>query len=75
MSYAPSLTQNGHMISNYFVIALRNLRKHLNYSLINIAGLSLGLSVCLLLTVWVRHELGYDTFHQNYNRLYRLGLE
>jgi putative ABC transport system permease protein len=63
------------MISNYLLIALRNLRKHFNYSIINIAGLSLGLTVCLLLTMWVRHELSYDTFHRNYNRLYRLGLE
>src|SRR5688572_8255808 len=63
------------MFTNYVRVAFRNLRKHFNYSVINIAGLSLGLTVCLLLTMWVRHELSYDTFHQNYNRLYRLGLE
>lgn len=63
------------MISNYLRIALRNLRKHFNYSVINIAGLSLGLTVCLLLTLWVRHELSFDSFHRDYHRLYRLGLE
>lgn len=63
------------MVSNYIRIALRNMRKHFTYSVINIAGLSLGLTVCLLLTVWVRHELSFDTFHSNYDRLYRLGLE
>jgi putative ABC transport system permease protein len=63
------------MINNYLLIALRHIRKHFNYSLINIAGLSLGLAICLLLTIWVRHELSFDSFHTNYQRLYRLGLE
>src|SRR5690242_20354479 len=63
------------MINNYLLIALRHLRKHFNYSFINIAGLSLGLAICLLLTKWVRHELSFDSFHSNYDRLYRLGLE
>jgi len=74
MSYAGSSTKIS-MISNYIRIALRNIRKHFSYSVINIAGLSLGLTVCLLLTVWVRHELSFDRFHANYDRLYRLGLE
>jgi putative ABC transport system permease protein len=63
------------MINNYIRIALRNLRKHFSYSVINITGLSLGLTVCLLLTAWVRHELSYDKFHTNYHNLYRFGLE
>lgn len=63
------------MLQNYVLIALRNLRKHFNYSIINIAGLSLGLTVCLLLTIWVRHELSFDTFHKNYGQLYRLSME
>jgi putative ABC transport system permease protein len=63
------------MINNYVLIALRHIRKHFNYSIINIAGLSLGLAICLLLTIWVRHELSYDKFHTKYDQLYRLGLE
>jgi putative ABC transport system permease protein len=63
------------MINNYLLIALRHIRKHFNYSIINIAGLSLGLAICLLLTIWVQHELSYDSFHANYKRLYRVALE
>src|SRR5687768_3407306 len=63
------------MINNYLLIALRHIRKHFNYSIINIAGLSLGLAICLLLTIWVQHELGFDSFHTNYDRLYRVSLE
>jgi putative ABC transport system permease protein len=63
------------MLNSYLLLALRHLRKHFNYSIINITGLSLGLAICLLLTIWVRHELSFDSFHVNYSRLYRLGLE
>jgi putative ABC transport system permease protein len=63
------------MIGNYVMIALRNLRKHFTFSMINIAGLSLGLSTCLLLMIWIRHELSYDKFHTNYENLYRVSLE
>lgn len=63
------------MLGNYVMIALRNLRKHLTYSMINIAGLSLGLATCLLLMVWIRHELSFDKFHTNYDKLYRVSME
>jgi putative ABC transport system permease protein len=63
------------MIGNYLLIALRNLRKHFSYSLINIAGLGLGLATCLLLSLWIRHELSYDTFHTKLDRTYRVAME
>src|SRR5437868_3973095 len=63
------------MINNYLLIALRHIRKHFNYSIINIAGLSLGLTICLLLTIWVQHETSFDSFHKDYKRLYRVALE
>jgi putative ABC transport system permease protein len=63
------------MIGNYLLIAIRNLRKHFSYSLINIAGLGLGLATCLLLSLWIRHELSYDTFHTKLDRTYRVSLE
>jgi len=53
------------MFKNYFIITLRNIRKHTLHSVINIAGLSLGLFVCLLIFLWVQNELGYDRFHVN----------
>jgi putative ABC transport system permease protein len=53
------------MFKNYFIITLRNIRKHTLYSVINIGGLSIGMSVCLLIFLWVQDDLGYDRFHVN----------
>lgn len=53
------------MLKNYFIITLRNIRKHTLHSVINVAGLSLGLFVCLLIFLWVQNELKYDRFHVN----------
>ncbi|HEX8059418.1 MAG TPA: ABC transporter permease [Cyclobacteriaceae bacterium] len=63
------------MIGNYLLIAFRNLRKHFSYSAINIAGLGLGLATCLLLSVWIRHELSYDDFNTKVDRIYRASME
>lgn len=60
------------MIKNYFKIALRNLQRHKGFSLINVLGLTIGLTCCFLIMVFVRHELSYDTFHSKYDRIYRL---
>ncbi|MDH5385615.1 MAG: ABC transporter permease, partial [Candidatus Aminicenantes bacterium] len=53
------------MLRNYFLMTLRNIRKHTLHSVINIAGLSLGMAVCLLIFLWVQNEFGYDRFHVN----------
>lgn len=63
------------MIKNYLLISFRNLRKHFSYSLINIFGLSLGLSTFILLMIWIRYELSYDTFHTQAGRIYRASME
>lgn len=63
------------MLKNYFKIAYRNLTKFKAYSIINIAGLAIGLTCCLLITLYVRQELNYDRFHANANRIYRIGIE
>jgi putative ABC transport system permease protein len=60
------------MIKNYLKIAYRNLLQHKVFSLINILGLTIGLTCCFLIMVFVRHELSYDTFHEKYDRIYRL---
>lgn len=67
----PGLNQNV-MLRNYLKIALRNLRKHRTYSLINIIGLAIGLTSCLLITVYVRSELSYDRFWTHGDRIYRV---
>lgn len=60
------------MITNYIKTALRNLRKNPGYSFINIAGLAIGIACCLLINAIVTHEMSYDQFHVNLDRLYRL---
>ena len=63
------------MFRNYVLIGIRSLQKHRFYSIINIAGLGLGLAACLLLVTWIIHELSYDKFHNNAGRIYRSSLE
>ncbi|MBN2519343.1 MAG: ABC transporter permease [Bacteroidales bacterium] len=63
------------MIINYFKIVLRNINKHKVYSLINIFGLSIGLTCSMLIIIYVYHELSYDRFHENADRIFRLGSE
>ncbi|MEO6491176.1 MAG: FtsX-like permease family protein [Ferruginibacter sp.] len=61
------------MITNYFKIAWRNLMKHKVFSFINIFGLSIGLTCCLLITLYLKHELSYDMAHMDSDRIYQLG--
>ncbi len=60
------------MIRNYLSIALRNLRKNTLFSLINIAGLAIGLAASIMIWLWVYDELSYDRFHENSARIYRV---
>jgi putative ABC transport system permease protein len=63
------------MIKNYFKIAWRNIVRHKGYSLINISGLTVGITACLLIFVVVQYELSFDTFHTNYKNLYHIVTE
>jgi putative ABC transport system permease protein len=60
------------MIINYIKIALRNLAKHRFFSLLNIAGLALGMSACLTVILIIRDQLSYDHFHPRSERLFRV---
>lgn len=60
------------MIRHYLAVALRHLRRQFGYSFINIAGLAISLTCCLLLTLYIRHELSYDRFHRNADQIYRI---
>ncbi|MBY0434330.1 MAG: ABC transporter permease [Cyclobacteriaceae bacterium] len=60
------------MLRNYLKIAFRSLIKNRTYSLINILGLSVGISVSLIIFLYVSHEYSYDRFHANANNVYRL---
>ena len=63
------------MVKNYFLIALRSIRKNFAYSLINVVGLALGLTICILIVIWIQHELSFDRFHQPTGNIYRASLE
>ncbi|MDW3191720.1 MAG: ABC transporter permease [Cytophagales bacterium] len=60
------------MFKNYVTTALRNLRKHSFYSLINILGLSIGLSCFILIAVYVQDEMSYDQMHSDLEHIYRM---
>lgn len=62
------------MLRNYFKIALRNLRKHKGYALMNIAGLATGLACCWMILLFVQDELSFDRFHEHRERIYRVTL-
>ena len=57
------------MVKNYILTAWRNLLKNKIFSLINIIGLAIGLSVCMLMLEYVEHERSYDRFHANADRI------
>lgn len=60
------------MIRNLLRIALRNLRKDKWYSLLNILGLTIGITFSLFLIFYVTDELSYDRFNKNADRIYRI---
>src|SRR5690606_38718603 len=62
------------MIRNYILVALRNIRKHKFFATINISGLTVGLTACLFIFVYIKDELSYDRFHQDAESIYRIGL-
>jgi putative ABC transport system permease protein len=60
------------LFSNYFKIGLRKIKRQKLYSLINIAGLAVGLACCAVIILYVTNELSYDTFHKDADRIYRV---
>jgi putative ABC transport system permease protein len=60
------------MFRNYFKTAWRNLVKNKFYSFINIAGLTLGLTVGILILLWVQDEYNFDSFHKNAKNIIKL---
>ncbi|MGD2294289.1 MAG: ABC transporter permease [Candidatus Aminicenantes bacterium] len=60
------------LLWNYFKIALRRIRRQKGYSFINITGLTIGLTCCILIFFWVQHELSFDRFHKKTKQIYRV---
>src|SRR6476646_6453808 len=63
------------MLKNYFKTAFRNLWKNKTASAINIWGLTIGLTCCLLIALYIQHELSYDNFQTKGNRIARVIME
>jgi ABC-type antimicrobial peptide transport system permease subunit len=57
------------MYKSYFKIAWRNLKKNKGYSSINIIGLAVGMTVAILIGLWIRDELSFDSYFKNRDRL------
>jgi putative ABC transport system permease protein len=61
------------MLKSYIKIAWRNLMKNKTFSFINVFGLSIGLTCCLLISLYIYHELSYDSYHTQGDNVYQLG--
>lgn len=62
------------MFKNYLKVAFRNILKYKFFSLINILGMTIGVTACLLIALYVTNELSYDRFHEQANKIYQVGL-
>ena len=60
------------MLKNYFLIACRNLVRHKSFSLLNIFGLTIGLTCSILIYLWVKDEMSYDRFNTQASSIYRI---
>ncbi len=63
------------MIKSYFKIGWRNLLHNKGFSFINIFGLSVGMTACVLIMLYVADEMSYDKHHKDGDRVYRIGTE
>ena len=63
------------MFKNYFTTVLRNFWRNKAFSMINVLGLSIGISAALVIFLIVHYEFSYDTFEKNGDRIYRVVLD
>lgn len=60
------------MLHNMFTIAWRNANRHKQFTLLNVLGLSIGITASLLIGLYVMNEMSYDNFHEKGDRIYRV---
>ena len=60
------------MIKNFLLITLRNFVRNRNYTLINVLGLSIGLTSCIIIFLLITYELSFDKFNSKYDHIYRI---
>jgi putative ABC transport system permease protein len=63
------------MIKNYIKIAWRNLVGQKFYSVLNVLGLTVGIASCLLIVLYIQHELSYDRYHANASKIHRVAFK
>jgi ABC-type antimicrobial peptide transport system permease subunit len=60
------------MLKNYFKTAFRSLMRNRNYTIINIAGLAVGIAVCMTIFIIIQFQTSFDNFHAKKDRVYRV---
>ena len=63
------------MITIYLKTALRNILRNKTFSFINIAGLAIGMSACIIIFLFIKYEYSFDSFNKKANRIYRINVE
>lgn len=63
------------MLRNHIFIAFRNFKKRKSFTFINILGLTVGMTVCLLILTYARYELSFDRYHENADEIYRVSVD
>lgn len=60
------------MLRNYLLIALRNMNRQKAYSIINLSGLAVGITACIMILLYVQNELSYDKYLKDHERIFRI---
>ncbi len=60
------------MLKNYLKTAFRSLTRNRNYTIINVAGLAVGIAVCMMIFIIIQYQTSFDTFHSKKGRVYRV---
>jgi putative ABC transport system permease protein len=60
------------MIKNYLLLTIRNVLRNRSYTLINVLGLTIGLTACIIIFLLISYEVRFDRFHKHYDRIYRI---
>lgn len=60
------------MLKNYFLVAIRHLKRQPGYALLNILGLTIGIASALLIVLYLNHETSFDKHHENGDRVFRV---
>ncbi|MEJ1240817.1 ABC transporter permease [Chryseolinea sp. T2] len=72
---SPQFINTYSMYKSFIIVAWRNFQKSKGYSSINIFGLAIALTACMLIVLYVRHELSFDRFNEKADRIYRVNNE